>query len=114
MKKIYILISGTPISIQTLAEEIIDLPIEVLKDIALLLEQEYGITICKKEPDKKNLQELFEAIAAKGSQAQTIVLKNVPVFPIPPNLLLNNKQKQIFPPPKMGKINSKPKGKYRK
>ncbi len=114
MKKIYILISGTPISIQTLAEEIIDFSVEELKNIALLLEQEYGITICKKEPDKKNLQELFKAIAAKDSQAQTLVLKNVPVVPIPPNLLLNNKQKQIFPPPKMGKINSKPKGKYRK
>ena len=111
-KFICFLISGTPISIQTLAEEIVELSSEELQTIAQLLEKEYGITVCKKELEKEPLQKLFEDIAAKKDQA--IVFKNKPNFPIPTDIFLKDRKRTFFPPPKMGKICSKPKGKYRK
>ena len=116
MKKKFIcfLISGTPFSIETLVETITSMPIDDLKDIARLLEEEYGITICQKEQTEQDLQKIFEEIALKKSRKQTVVFKNVPAFPIPPELLRKQKNKPCFAPPNKGKINSKPKGKFRK
>ena len=101
MNKKYLcfLISGTPITIQTLAEELVQCSVEEIQNIALLLEKEYGITICKKEPDQEPLQKMFKEIVSK--QDQLMVLKN-------------RKRKTKFQPPKMGKICSKPKGKKHK
>lgn len=108
------LISGTPISIETLAEELVQSSAEDLKNIAQLLEQGYGISVCKKEVATQDLQKLFEEAALRRSQAQAIVFKNVPNFPIPPELLRKPKNKPCFAPPNKGKLNSKPKGKFKK
>ena len=113
-KFICFLITGTPITIQTLAEELVDCSVEELKEIAQLLKAEYGITVCKKEHDKETLQKLFEVIDAKRIQAKTNIFENKPNFPIPTDIFLKYRKRTFFPPPKMGKICSKPKGKYRK
>lgn len=116
MKKKFIcfLISETPFSIETLVETITSVPIDDLKNIARLLEEEYGITVCQKEKAEKDLQKLFEQVVLNQSHGQTIVFKDVPTFPIPPELISKQKNKHCFAPPNKGKINSKPKGKFRK
>lgn len=111
-KFICFLISGTPISIQTLAEELVQCTTEELKSIAQLLENEYGITMCKAE--RQDLKTLFEEFAKKQAETNTLVFQNKPNFPIPDDLFKRQRGKQFFPPPKMGKISSKPKGKFRK
>ena len=113
-KFIYILISGTGISRKTLAENLTDLSIDELKEIALLLEKEYGITLHQKEEEQEpTLEQLFELIAKQDKTPKKLVFEKKPDFPIPKEIFLT-KNKKFFVPQKIGKINSKPKGKYRK
>jgi len=110
-KSICFLATGTPISIQTLAKELVQCSTEELKSITWILENEYGITACKAE--KQDPETLLEEFAKKKAKINTLVFQNEPNFPIPDGLFKQQSSKQNFPPPKIGKICSKPKGKFR-
>jgi hypothetical protein len=97
---------------KTYAEKLSDLELQELKEIATLLKNEYGITL--REEERDDIQNLFDEINATKALITYKVLENRPNFPIPDDLFKRQRGKQFFPPPKMGKISSKPKGKFRK
>ncbi len=84
---------------------------EDLKEIARLLEEEYGITCLQAEKPDPTM--LLQELQKKDLEAKALVFKGKPTFPIPDEIFLKDKKKSAFPPPKMGKLNSKPKGRKR-
>ena len=135
-KKICFLISG--FSLQTHAEGLADLDLPELKMVADLLEKEdkkhniifvgdikdkpfmlktdnekHSIIFLKEE--KPDLEKLFKMIEDQANKQRPFVLETLPDFPVTPKILLkNNQKKKFFVPRKIGKITSKPKGKFRK
>ena len=108
---ICILLSGRDVFNKIDDDDTFDKDLEELKEIVLLLEKEYGISLRQaNEPDPTKL---LEELEKKNAKTKVFVLTEKPSFPTPSEIFLKNKKKTAFPPPKMGKINSKPKGKKR-
>ena len=110
---------------KTYVGKLSDLELQELKEVATLLENEYGITFLEDERDE--IQRLFDKINIPKAPITCKVLENKPNFPIldelfenkpnfpiPDELFKRQAGKQTFPPPKKGKICSKPKGNFRK
>lgn len=108
---ICILLSGRDIFNKIGNDDTFDKDLEELKEIVLLLKEEYGITLRQaEEPDPTKI---LEEIERKSSKEKVFVLTERPSFPTPSEIFLKNKKKTAFPSPKKGWINSKPKGKKR-
>ncbi len=97
---------------KTYVGKLSDLELQKLKEVATLLENEYGITFLEDERDE--IQRLFDKINIPKAPITCKVLENKPNFPIPDELFKRQAGKQTFPPPKKGKVCSKPKGNFRK
>ena len=82
-----------------------------IEELAHILEEEYGIHLLLVE--KPDPAKILEEIERKSSKEKVLVLTERPSFPTPSEIFLKNKKKSAFPPPKMGKLNSKPKGRKR-
>lgn len=82
-----------------------------IEELAHILEEEYGIHLLLVE--KPDPAKLFQELQKKDIEAKAIILKEKPTFPVPDEIFLKSKKKSAFPPPKMGKLNSKPKGRKR-
>lgn len=80
---------------------------EEIEKIARTLEEEYGIILLQEE--KPNPTRFFK----KDLEAKVVVFKEKPSYPVSDEFFIKDKKKSTFPPPKMGKINSKPKGRKR-
>ena len=84
---------------------------EEIKELAHILEEEYDISLLQAEkPDPAKLLQDFQK---KDLEAKVLVFKEKPTFSIPDEIFIRDKKKSAFPPPKMGKVNSKPKGRKR-
>lgn len=82
-----------------------------IEELAHILEEEYGIHLLLVE--KPDPAKLFQELQKKDIEAKAIILKEKPTFPVPDEIFVKDKKKSAFPPPKMGKLNSKPKGRKR-
>ena len=104
-------LSGTAVFKKIGDDDTFDKDLEELKEIVLLLKEEYGITL--RQAEEPDLTKILEEIERKSSKEKVLVLTERPSFPTPSEIFLKNKKKTAFPPPKMGKLNSKPKGRKR-